>query len=669
MKVFYHRAPSGNVGDDLNAVLWQRLVPDLQQLATAEWLIGVGTILDRRIDALPGRKIVMGSGLRPDTADHYRFTGEVRFAAVRGVLTAQRLGLGNAVTLGDPGFLVAQCWQPRKVIFNRIGFIPHIYSEQWSSMAAAAADAGLHVISPTLPLDDFLEQLHGCARVYCESLHGAIFADALRVPWARVRICSHLYEGEGVAEFKWRDAFSVFDLPVTAVNRAAILPMKRSWPLLRRGLRPLQAITEQRLAHLLIRRRDDASLFQLSNEARLQERIAGFLACVQQLRSPDHVRRWRTAQELPSSRAQRRSHAVRVLAFPKYGENPFLQMFSDKLQAAGAIVDDFNFRRGFLGRYDVLHLHWPDSHLLTRSWWRALGKHARLAALLLVLRARGTRIVWMMHNLTPHEKNHWLSSRLFALWFPRLCTRVIALSGNGLATAHSLYPALQDKPAAIVPHGHYHETYPMPLPRNACRTRLGLTADCLALLFFGNIRRYKNVPSLIEAFRRIPDTNLRLVIAGSPALGVRADELAASSANDARVQLHLKFIPDDEVPLFLGAADLVVLPFDSILNSGSVLLALSLNRPVLAPRLGALPEIENKVGSHWLRLYDGELTPQVLMHACARESLPGEWESPDLSAFDWQAIAAHTLAFYQSQTGGAPAGSPSQDSPSGLQEV
>ena len=669
MKVFYHRAPPGNVGDDLNAVLWQRLIPDLQQLATADWLIGVGTILDRRIDALPGRKIVMGSGLRPDTADHYRFGRDVRFAAVRGVLTAQRIGLGNAVTLGDPGFLVAQYRQARRVIVERIGFVPHIYSERWSGMSVAAADAGLHVISPTLALNDFLEQLQGCARVYCESLHGAIFADALRVPWARVRICSHLYEGAGVAEFKWRDAFSVVDLPVTPVHSAAILPTKRSWPLLRRGLRPLQVITEQRLARALARRRDDASLFQLSSEARLQERVAGLLACVQQLQSPDHIQRWRTAPELPASRVQRRSHAVRVLAFPKYGENPFLQMFSDKLQAAGAKVDDFSFRRGFLGRYDVLHLHWPDSHLLTCSWWGAIGKHARLATLLLVLRARGTRIAWMMHNLTPHEKNHWLSSRLFALWFPRLCTHVIALSGNGLTTAHSLYPALQDKPAAIVPHGHYHETYPAPLSRNACRARLGLPANCLTLLFFGNIRRYKNVPALLEAFRRMPDTNLRLVIAGSPAPAVRADELTAAAATDARVQLHLKFIPDNEVPLFLGAADLVVLPFDSILNSGSVLLALSLNRPVLAPRLGALPEIQSKVGSHWLRLYDGELTPQVLMQACAGESLPEECESPDLSAFDWQPIAAHTLAFYQSQTGGAPAGSPSPGSPPARQEV
>lgn len=646
MKVFYHHAAGGNVGDDLNAVLWQRLLPDLQQLETAQWLVGAGTIIDQRLSPLAGRKIIVGSGLRPTLHAGSRGDswGDVRFAAVRGKLTAQQLGLGRDVVLCDPGFLVARTWpEYRAAVSNgprsgRVGLIPHVYSEQWSHIAAAAADAGLEVISPTLPLETFLQRLGGCARVYCESLHAAIFADALRIPWTRVRISSHYYEGKGVAGFKWRDAFSVVDMPVASAVPATLIPLRRAW------LRPAQALAERRLVKMLMQRRDDESVFRLSAADQLNERVESLLSRVAQLRCAEQVERWPALQRpVPA----RNAPGLRVLAFPKDGENAWLRKFSGMLEAGGASVDDFSFRRAWTRRYDVLHLHWPDSHLLTQSWWRALGKHARLALLLVFLRSRGTRVVWMMHNLQPHEKNHWLSTRLFALWFPRTCTQVIALTAHGLACAHALYPSLRNKPAAIVPHGHYRDEYPPAPSREVSRDQLGLPRERFTWLFVGNIRRYKNVPLLIETFRQTPDRDAQLIIAGAPGHGVSAQELAELAAGDARIHLYPAFVPDAKLPLFIGAADMVVLPFDSILNSGSVLLALSFNRTVLAPRLGALPEIHSKVGSRWLRLYDGPLTAQLLQEARSAQSGAAEHERVDLSAFDWSAIAQHVLDFYR----------------------
>lgn len=352
------------------------------------------------------------------------------------------------------------------------------------------------------------------------------------------------------------------------------------------------------------------------------------------------------------SPAEARHRKLRVLAFPKLGSNAYLNSFSHHLEAGGAQVDEFNFWRAFFVSYDVLHIHWPDTHLRTHSWWRAVGKHIRLGLLCLVLRARGTRIVWMMHNLKPHEKDHWISATLFPLWFPRMCTHVIALTAHGLQASRQLHPALNDKPAAIVPHGHYRAAYPGAPSRTESRRRLGLAEDRFTFLFFGNIRRYKNVPLLIRTFRQLAAQDVQLVVAGLPVLGMEAGDLRALAAGDERIHLHMKFVPDEEVALYLSAADKVVLPFDSVLNSGSVLLALSLDRPVLAPRMGALPEIEAQVGPRWLQLYDGELTPRLLMQARA-DAMPAENERPDLSAFEWEAIARTTLEFYSSRSAGA----------------
>jgi len=643
MKVFYYQAPGGNVGDDLNGVLWQRLLPDLQQLTAAQWLVGAGTTLDGRLNALEGRKIIMGTGLRPNVEswpDGSLLRGDVRFGAVRGRLTAQMLGLEPELALCDPGFLVDRVWPVDKSGATRVGLVPHVYSERWSHIAEAAADAGLEVISPRLPVEEFLRRLGTCARVYCESLHAAIFADALRIPWARTRICSHYYEGKGVSEFKWQDTFSVLGTSIESATRATLIPVRR------RGFRFVQVFAERRLVRELLRRSDDAALFGLSPGDRLQEQTEALLDKVQQLRSPENVERWRAAPRsaLRLDEGQRR---VRVLAFPKDNGTTFLRKYSAMLQAEGADLHEFSYRCGLLQRYEVFHIHWPDSHLLTSSWWRALGKHARLALLMLWLRARGTRIVWTMHNLKPHEKNHWLSSWLFPLWFPRLCTHVIALTANGLSSATSMYPPLRHKASAVIPHGHYRDEYPPAPSRETSCEQLGLPRDRFTILFFGNVRKYKNVPLLIQAFRGMVGEDVQLIIAGEPGPGVSADEIARLAQGDARIHLHLRFIPESQVPMFFGTADLVALPFDSILNSGSVLLALSFDRMVIAPRLGSLPEIHSKVGSRWLRLYDGPLTTELLEQARAAQSAAGSSQRPDLSAFEWTTIAARTLDLYR----------------------
>ncbi len=647
MRVFYHQAEGGNVGDDINAVLWERLLPEFRALNTAQWLVGIGTSLDERVNTLAGRRIIMGSGLRP-ARSLPQFSGDLRFAAVRGTLTAERLALGDDVALGDPGFLIGRIYSPPQSHMRErngpVALVPHVYSERWSKISDTARDAGLEVISPTLPWNEFLDALSRCSRVYCESLHAAIFAETLRIPWARVRMCSHYYEGEGVADFKWRDAFSIVGVDRTSVIRNALIPVRRTW------MRPAQAIAERRLVRALRERRDDESQFALADAGRLEERIEQLHTRVQGLRDRALVERLPQAAPMPLRRDREWSPTVLIL--PKASENPFVSRFSGALERMGATVDDFTYTRALTRRYDVLHLHWPDSHLMSGSFAGSAFKHARLALLAALLRYRGTRVVWMLHNLQPHDRNHWLSRRLFALWFPKACTHVIALTAFGLQSARSLYPVLSRKHSAIIPHGHYRGAYARPSSKADCRDQLGLPRDRFTFLFFGSVRVYKNVPLLIEIFRSLEDRDVQLVIAGQPGHGISADELSQMCAGDDRISLKLEFIPDDAVPQYFGAADAVVLPFDSILNSGSVLLAVSFNRVVLAPSLGALPEIQALVGEHWLHLYEGSLSPEMLTGL--RKVVPPDDAEVDLAAFEWNSIADRTLELYRRDVGGQP---------------
>jgi len=126
---------------------------------------------------------------------------------------------------------------------------------------------------------------------------------------------------------------------------------------------------------------------------------------------------------------------------------------------------------------------------------------------------------------------------------------------------------------------------------------------------------------------------------------MEVEALRRLADQDERVRLSLEFVPTEKVPLYMGASDVVVLPFNSILNSGSVFLALSFNRAVLAPRLGSLPEIQSRVGARWVNLYDGALSTRHLQQVLVGGGI-AEHETADLSAFEWDAIGQQTLDFY-----------------------
>ena len=110
--------------------------------------------------------------------------------------------------------------------------------------------------------------------------------------------------------------------------------------------------------------------------------------------------------------------------------------------------------------------------------------------------------------------------------------------------------------------------------------------------------------------------------------------------------MTLEHVPDVDVQRYLRAADLVVLPFRDITNSASALLALSFDRPVLVPALGAMGELQAIVGTEWVRTYEGELTAEVLAEALEWAAHRSDGSAP-LDALGWAEIARRTLVVYR----------------------
>jgi glycosyltransferase involved in cell wall biosynthesis len=312
----------------------------------------------------------------------------------------------------------------------------------------------------------------------------------------------------------------------------------------------------------------------------------------------------------------------------------------------GITVEEFTPRRILTEGYDVWHMHWPDGGFNTAPPSKAWIKALALAVLIEVARRRGIRLVWTVHNLGAHEPRYPRLERAFWTYLTRRLDGWISLSKTGRGAAERIFPALGHRPSAIIPHGHYRGVYPDTVTRAEARAWLGVADDVPLLVHLGALRPYKNVPHLIRTGRAL-DGPVQLVVAGRPQSGDLVRRIRQAAGGDPRVRLDLRFIPVEEVQYYLRAADLAVLPYTDILNSGSALLALSFDCPVLLPRRGAMGELKARIGDKWVRTYDGTLTP-VTMHEGLVWAQGGERPSrAPLDDLDWETLAVQTLAFYR----------------------
>jgi len=205
---------------------------------------------------------------------------------------------------------------------------------------------------------------------------------------------------------------------------------------------------------------------------------------------------------------------------------------------------------------------------------------------------------------------------------------------------------LRNIPSFVIPHGNYRGEYPHAADKRAARAVLNIPGDARVVCFFGMVSKYKGVSDLVSAFREIPDPNLVLLIAGANDDPDEAVFLKSQARGDERIKLHLGFVPKDQVQYYIGAADLVALPFRKIWNSGSAMLALSFDRPILVPARDAFIELQRQIGAEWIRTYQGELTPFEIQSALAWELDTRRGASPPLERFEWPRIAEDTLRCY-----------------------
>ncbi|MEW6602100.1 MAG: glycosyltransferase [Nitrospirota bacterium] len=203
---------------------------------------------------------------------------------------------------------------------------------------------------------------------------------------------------------------------------------------------------------------------------------------------------------------------------------------------------------------------------------------------------------------------------------------------------------------AVIPHASFTKIISNTTDRHEARTRLNLRQEDIVFLYLGLIRYYKGVIELVDSFKRLESRNNQLVVAGSSRDDQLIGQLRKKAERLDNIHLHLKYIPNDEIHLYMNAADVLVCPYRDVLNSGSVFLGMSFGKPIIAPRMGCIPEVLNN--EHNL-LYDVEekdgLFNAINLAVASKLRLKemGNQNLMRAKEMDWDDIAEKTVKVYK----------------------
>jgi glycosyltransferase involved in cell wall biosynthesis len=243
-------------------------------------------------------------------------------------------------------------------------------------------------------------------------------------------------------------------------------------------------------------------------------------------------------------------------------------------------------------------MDWPH------DWYS--GKNALTQLLKRLMYFRGLRklrqfpCVWTAHNLISHDASDVSDEHKMIQLLIDCCDGIVVMSHAAEERLVDTYDIPVSTNVGVVPHGHYIDVYRNDASQSDAREILGLKGVSRVVLSLGRILPYKGLDELIVSFCRVAREGYCLIIAGPVAdrslLEYLNSLVAQLCPKGLRIIIRPGFVQDDDLQYYFNASDIVALPFRDILNSGSLLLAMSFGRCVVAPRLGSIAEVADPDG-------------------------------------------------------------------------
>ncbi len=337
---------------------------------------------------------------------------------------------------------------------------------------------------------------------------------------------------------------------------------------------------------------------------------------------------------------------MKIAAFPAFRtkQNPYQNLLYSAMQKHDIVVKEFNWKNVLFDSFDIVHIHWPESNKLRKTILIAISYIIAFNILLKATKLKGAKVVWTTHNIQSHEKKFPLLEKIHFKFFTKMADGVIAMNEPTIDKIKNQYPAFNNKPFIVIPHGHYKEWYKNDISFIDARTRFNLSVNDKVFLILGQLRPYKGLETVITYFKQAAHLQYKLLIAGKEIPSYK-ESLEALIDNNNRIIFRPGFIADDALQNYFNAADVVILPYNDMLNSGVLLLALSFNKTILMPYFETMAELTEQYAD-WIVTYS-VLSDAVLEKALVKAA-SNKNKKTNMQNLDWNIIADKTVRFYKS---------------------
>jgi D-inositol-3-phosphate glycosyltransferase len=240
-------------------------------------------------------------------------------------------------------------------------------------------------------------------------------------------------------------------------------------------------------------------------------------------------------------------------------------------------------------------------HILWNNKFELLDR----TVLMLYYKLAGKRVVLTAHNVNMRKRDgtdNWLNRLSLRIQY-RLADHIFVHTQGMKNELVADFGARQDD-VSVIPFGINNTVPNTKMTSAEAQQMLGISKRDKVLLCFGQIAPYKGLDYLIAAFTEVlaKDPSYRLIIAGKPKRNdiywKRIKQLILDNDVRERVIERIEHVPDYETEIYFKAADVLVLPYTSVFQSGVIFLAYSFGLPVIATDVGGLKEqiIEGETG-------------------------------------------------------------------------
>lgn len=258
-----------------------------------------------------------------------------------------------------------------------------------------------------------------------------------------------------------------------------------------------------------------------------------------------------------------------------------------------SILHHFKFVWYALRKRDVLlHYHWLECTDL-----KSLSGMIYKLICIALFKAFGGKLVWTVHNIMPHDRQYRSLNYKIRSYMAHKADLLHVHCETAVQEVSSFY-GLSEGKFRVIPHPEFPaESISRKKAIKKLNKKRGfdLKKEDQIFLMFGNISAYKKILETAQIFTALP-RHKKLLIAGPVKKGQLNvyHELKKVASKNSNILLYPHFISEESVPLYHNVADCVLFNYREILTSGGVALARSYNRPIIAPKLGCLKEVQGE---------------------------------------------------------------------------